>query len=199
MGRKQWNGEPVFLSRLQNNCSIQSQEELNKDDRIIAIETLFPHNSEFEKLRNFKTPKNSIFIGVFIVASAVFFLLTAIFFLIQYFRKKDNQKHSNISLLLFPLGLILFSYMIVLKVDRRVNVFYFPAPYKNPTNIFISLTSYIPFLLLLLIIPFSVINYKILKDRRWSAISMGLFTLNNLVYISLIGLFACWKFYDVFN
>lgn len=48
-------------------------EELKKGDRIIAIETLFPQNPELKKLRNFKTPIDSILIGLFIVASAGFF------------------------------------------------------------------------------------------------------------------------------
>ena len=172
-------------------------EELKKGDHIIAIETLFPYNPEFEKLRNFKTPKNSNLIGVFIVTSAGFFLLTSIFFLIQYFRRKENKKYSYVQLLLFPIGITLFYYMIVLS--GRINVFYFPAPYKDPTNIFVSLTSYIPFQILLLILPFSIINYKLLKESSWSLLAKVLFSLNNLIYIILIGLFAYWKFYDIFN
>jgi hypothetical protein len=182
-----------FKTTVQFNLS----EELKKGDHIIAVETLFPYNPEFEKLRLFKTPKDSILIGVFIVASAAFFLLTSIFFLFQYFRKKQNKRYSCIQLLLFPIGLILFYYMIVLS--GSVNVFYFPAPYKDPTNVFVSLTSYIPFLLLLLILPFSVINYRLLKNNSWSYLGLGLFTINNLIYIILIGLFSYWKFYDIYK
>lgn len=172
-------------------------EELKKEDRIIAITTLFPHNAEFEKLRDFKIPKNSNLIGVFIVASGGFFLLTSVFFLIQYFKRKEGQKYANIQLLLFPLGLILFYYMFVLS--GSINVFYFPAPYEDPTNAFVSLSSYIPFLILLLIFPFSVVNYKLLKESSWGSFSKVLFTLNNLIYIVLIGLFVYWRFYDVLN
>ncbi len=181
-----------FKTTVQFNLS----EELKKGDHIIAVETLFPYNPEFEKLRLFKTPKDSILIGVFIVASAAFFLLTSIFFLFQYFRKKQNKRYSYIQLLLFPIGLILFYYMIVLS--GSVKVFYFPAPYKDPTNVFVSLTSYIPFLLLLLILPFSVINYRLLKNNSWSYLGLGLFTINNLIYIILIVLFSYWKFYDIY-
>lgn len=182
-----------FKTTVQFNLS----EELKKGDHIIAVETLFPYNPEFEKLRLFKTPKDSILIGVFIVASAAFFLLTSIFFLFQYFRKKQNKRYSCIQLLLFPIGLILFYYMIVLS--GSVKVFYFPAPYKDPTNVFVSLTSYIPFLLLLLILPFSVINYRLLNNNSWSYLDLGLFTINNLIYIILIGLFFYWRFYDIFS
>ncbi|MGE0638440.1 MAG: hypothetical protein AB7G44_03760 [Bacteroidia bacterium] len=182
-----------YKSTVQFNLS----EELKKGDHIIAIETLFPYNPEFEKLRNYKTPKDSILIGVFILASAGFFLLTSIFFLIQYFRRREGKKYSYVQLLLFPIGLTLFCYMYVLS--GPVNVFYFSAPYKDPANVFISLTSYIPFLLLLLILPFSIINYRLIKEKSWSLLARWLFTLNNLIYSILIGLFVYWRFYDIFN
>ncbi|MBX7204891.1 MAG: hypothetical protein K1X81_05670 [Bacteroidia bacterium] len=186
-----------FYHDYKKTVQFNLNEELKKGDHMIAVETLFPHNPEFEKLRNFKTPKDSNLIGVFIVACAGFFLLTSVFFLIQYFRPKENKKYSYVQLVLFPMGLTLFYYMIVLS--GSVNVFYFAAPYKDPTNIFVSLTSYLPFLILLLLLPFAVINYRLLKENSWSFIARGLFTLNNLTYIILIGLFAYWRFYDILN
>ncbi len=186
-----------FYHDYKKTVQFNLSEELKRGDHIIAVETLFPHNPEFEQLRNFKTPKDSNLIGVFIVASAVFFLLTSIFYLIQYFRRKGHKKYSYVQLLLIPLGLSLFYYMYVLS--GSVEVFYFPAPYKHPTNVFVSLTSYIPFLLLLLILPFSVVNYRLLKENSWTFLAKGLFTFNNLIYIILIGLFTNWKFYDIFN
>jgi hypothetical protein len=186
-----------FYHDYKTTVQFDLNEELKKGDHIIAIETLFPHNGEFEKLRNYKIPKNSNLIGVFIVTSAGFFLLTSIFFLIQYFRRKENKKYSYIQLLLFPIGLILFYYMYVLCVS--INVFYFPAPYKDPTNVFVGLSSYVPFLLLLLIIPFCLINYRLFKENSWNFLAKGLFTLNNFIYIILIGLFVYWGFYNIFN
>ena len=186
-----------FYHDYKKTVQFNLSEELKKGDHIIAIETLFPHNPEFEKLRNFKTPKDSNLISVFIVVSAGFFLLTSIFFLIQYLKRKEHKKYPYIQLLLFPVGMILFYYMIVLS--GSVNVFYFPAPYLHTTNVFVSLTSYIPFLLLVLILPFSVVNYRLLKENSWTFLARGLFTFNNLIYIFLIGLFAYWKFYDIFN
>ena len=169
-------------------------DELKKGDHIFAIDKLFPPNPEFQQLRNFKTPKNSLLLGVFIVSSAVFFLFSSIFFLIYYFRKKENTKYASVQLLLFPIGLILFYYMVVLS--GSITVFYFPAPYKDPTNVFRSLTSYLPFLILILTVPFVVVNYKLIKERSWGWIATGLFTLNTLIYTILIVLFAYWRFYD---
>jgi hypothetical protein len=186
-----------FYHNYKKTVQFNLNEELKQGDHSIAIDTLFPPNPEFEKLRNFKTPKDSIVIGAFIVAAAGFFLLTSIFFLIQYFRRKERKKYAYIQLALFPLGLILFYYMFVLS--GSVNVFYFPAPYKDPTNVLKSLTSYIPLLLLLQIVPFSLINYRLFKEHSWSVFAKWIFTLNNLIYIILIGLFSYWRFYDIFN
>lgn len=186
-----------FYHNYKASIQFNINEELKKGDHIIAIETLFPTNDEFEKLRHYKTPKNSILIGIFIIASAGFFLVTSLFFLIQFFKRKEYKKYSYIQFALFPIGLILFYYMFVLS--GSVNVFYFPAPYKNPTNVLSSLTSYIPFLLALLILPFSVINYKLIKQKSWSLIATCVFTLTNLIYLILIGLFAYWRFYNIFS
>ncbi|SDJ97867.1 hypothetical protein SAMN04487935_2192 [Flavobacterium noncentrifugens] len=185
-----------FYHDFKRTVQFNLSEELKKGDHIIAVATLFPKNPEFEKLRNYKTPKDSILIGVFMVASAGFFLLTSIFFLIQYLKRRA-RKYSHVQLLLFPMGLIMFYYMYVLS--GPANVFYFPAPYKDPTNVFISLTSYIPFLLLLLILPFCMVNYRLIKEKSWSLPAKWLFTFNNLIYMILIGLFLYWRFYDVFN
>jgi len=171
-------------------------EELAKGDRIIALETLFPPNAEFEKLKQFKTPKDSMVMGVFIVACAGFFLLTAFYFAFQYLRRKEGKKYAFVQLALLPLGLMLFGYMVVLI--GPVNVFYFPAPYRDPNNVLVSMSSYIPFLLPLLLLPFSVVNYRLFKAGGWTAAAVGLFTANNVLYAVLIGLFAYWRFYPGF-
>jgi hypothetical protein len=170
---------------------------LKKGDHSIAIERLFPPNPEFEQLRYFQTPKNNNWIALFILGSAAIFLFSSIFFLVQYFRGKKNQDYALLKLTLFPFGLVLFYYMYVLS--SNLAVFYFPAPYQYPTSAFVSLASYIPLLLLVLILPLLILNYRIYKEHCWSAFASALFTINNLIYIGLIGLFQYWKFFDVLN
>lgn len=184
-----------FYHHYQTTVQFNIQEELKKGDHIIAIETLFPPNDEFEKLRNYKTPKNSNLIGVFLVCSGGISLFSSIFFFIGYLRRKPNRKYTYIQLLLFPLGLLLCFYLFVLC--GNVTVFYFPAPYKDPNSSLISFTSYIPFLLALVIVPFCVVNYRIFYETSWSLFAKGLFTLNTIIYLVLIGLFVYWGFYGV--
>jgi len=186
-----------FYHNYDQSILFNLSEELKKGDHHIRVETLFPMNPEFEKLIHFKIPKNCHLIAVFIIASAVYFLCSSIFFLIQYLRRRAITRFSSMQLLLFPVGLIMFFDMIVLS--GSVKVFYFPAPYQDPTNVFVSLASYTPFLVLLLICPFGLINFRLIKENTWTLVAKGLFTLNNLLYIVLIGLFEYWKFYDIFN
>jgi hypothetical protein len=169
--------------------------ELKKGDHRIAIATLFPPNSEFEALGNYLIPKNNIFIGVFIVFSAGFFLLSSFFFLFQFLRRKAKTRFSWLQFMLFPIGLVMTYYMYVLL--GSINVFYFPAPYKDPSNFFVSLSSYVPFLMALLILPLVIINYKLFKETSWNAWAKRIFTLNTLMYCILIGLSVYWEFYSI--
>jgi hypothetical protein len=173
------------------------EEELQKGNHIIAIEGLFPYNSEFEKLKNYKTPKNSIFLRLFVAAATAMFFFSSLVFLILYFRKKPNTIYAIIQLLLFPLGLLLSYYMFVLLTN--INIYYFPSPYQHPSNIFVSITSYIPFLMLVIIIPFGVIIFRLFREKCWSLFAKILFVLNYVVYFILIGLFVYWGFYNVFS
>lgn len=184
-----------FYHSYQKTVQFNIKEELTKGDRIIAIETLFPKNSEFEQLRSYKTPKESGVIALFMLASAGLFVFSSIFFLIQFFRRKQDTKYASFQLVLFLFGLLMLSYLFVLFTN--INVYYFPAPYTDSRSVLISLSSYIPYLHLLLFLPFCVINYRILKEKSWSRFSKVLLTLINLVSMVLIGLFVYWRLYGV--
>jgi hypothetical protein len=169
-------------------------EELSKGDHIVAIEPLFPKNNEFEQFKGYQTSQNNPYITSFLITSGCLFLFTSLFFLIALVRRKPVV-FSYIRLILFLLGPVLFYYMYVLCTE--IYIFYSPAPYSNPYNVFITLTSYLPFVLLIGLIPLVVINVKLFRIKSWSRCSIFLLTLNNSVYVFLIGLFAYWGFYDI--
>ncbi len=186
-----------FYHDYSHTVAFDINQELGKGDHIMAIDSLFPQNSEFEALRHYKTPKNSHLIGVFIVAAGALFLVTALFFLVMYFRRPGSQQNSYLNLCLFSLGMVMFYYMYVLS--GSINVFYFPAPFKDPENVFVSASSYIPFLIAILIIPLCIQNVNLFRQKKESIWTKGLFTLNNFAYIALIRLFDYWGFYGVFG
>lgn len=184
-----------FYHNYKNQVTFNLKTELQKGNHILDIEKLFPKNEEFQNLKDFKTPLNYKPIDYFFRFFLFFFFFTAFYFLVSYFRKSKDY-YSKIKLLLFPLSLFLMFYIFVLAT--KINVYYFPAPYKDPSSSMITITSYVPFLLLLLIIPFLILNKKIIQDSSWSVFSKFLFSLNNLVYLILIISFSYWGFYTIF-
>lgn len=169
------------------------KDELAKGNHILKIDSLFPKNKEFEQLVQFKTPKNTKEIRLFIALCGLFFLINSIYFLINYFRTRKQQKYNSIKLFLIIIGPFLMYYMFVLTTNN--SIFYFPAPYYDHHSLAITLASYLPHLLALVIIPLLAVNYKIIKNRSWKIFSVLTFSFNNLLYLILIGFFMYWQMY----
>ncbi len=178
------------------------KDELAKGDHALEIPTLFPPNAEYEKLINFKIPQNSSAIQLFFMFCAGLFLFSSLFFLITFFRNRKSKAgiktpFNKIKLLLSLLSVILLYYVFVLATND--GIFYFPAPYKDYKPSLLNIAAYIPFLMLLLIIPLLRINLKVFKENVWRNFSKWLFAVNNLSYLVLIILFAYWGLFNVFN
>jgi len=173
------------------------KDELLKGDHLYAVPDLFPKNKEYERLVRYKTPQSSEAVCYFLFFCCGLFMLSSLFFIISYFRKRNKVSYNSIKLASFVLGIMLAFYMLVLITTELI--FYFPAPYKSYSFLLVDLASYLPFLLLILIIPLSVVNFKIFKEQAWGKLSKWLFTINNLVYLVLIVLFAYWGLYNIFS
>ena len=169
------------------------KDELAKGNHILEVDDLFPKNEEFDKLIQFKTPKNSNAIRIFLLLSGLFFLSNAIYFLINYFRTRKQQKYNWVKLFLIIIGPSLFYYMFILNTNT--SIFYFPAPYYDSHSITVSLASYLPHLLVIAIIPLLIINYRIIKEKSWKTFSLLTFSINNVLYLVLIGFFMYWKMF----
>lgn len=173
------------------------KEELAKGDHFIALPGLFPRNAHYNKLLGFKTPLNSSFLQGLILFGLGLFSLSAAIFLYLFFRKWKTKGHAAINLLLMALSLLLAFYMVVLAT--RENMYYFPAPYSDGSGSLINLTSYIPFLLLILIVPLILLNRKAFTEAAWRGLPKWSLALNTVSYLVLIGLFWYWGFYGVFG
>lgn len=184
-----------FYHRYDRTISYNLKAELAKGDHLIALEPLFPANAEFEQLRNFKTPLNSEIMRIILFGFGVLFFLSAWFFLIAYWRNRAKIRYGYTLIAMFALGLCLFYYMYVLFLNP--SVFYFPAPYEDPHNLSISLVSYLPYLLLLLIVPMILIGIKVIREKAWGKSLSGLFVLNNLIIFALLILFGYWGFFNI--
>ncbi len=181
-----------FYHDFEHTVQFNLADELAKGDHQIEIPGLFPPNEEFEKLANYKTPKNSLVMMLFVISSGLLFLFTAIFFLMRSFLKR-KEGGTNIQRALVLWSVVLFYYTFVLATN--INLFYFPAPYHDYSSGLVTATSYIPFVMLLLIIPVIRFNFSIFKENSWRFFSKGLLVLNTSLYVVLIGLFFYWGFY----
>ena len=186
-----------FYHDYHNNVQFNLKNELLKGDHIIEIPSLFPTNTEFERLATYTTPFNNPALRILLLLLGGFFTLSSLYFLVSYFRKTKFDQFNPIKLVLSGLGIFLTYYMFVLATN--IGIYYFDAPYQHYNSKLISLSSYLPFLLIILIIPLSFLNIKIIKNRAWSLTSIGILTINNIFYISLIGLFVYWGLFDVLN
>lgn len=172
-------------------------EELTKGDHTINIPDLFPKNSEFERLKNYKTPFNTPELRVSLALLGG--VLTFISFLLGVFLIRD--KNTEISLkaisLISIMNLLLTYYLFVLATNSYI--YYFDAPFKHYSSDLISASSYTPFLLLLTFIPFTsftITQFKSIKTKNWMK---AVLCFNNLIYAMLILSFSYWGLYSIWN
>lgn len=185
-----------FYHDYKHQVKLDLKNELAKGDHLIEIVSLFPANPEYQKLLDFKTPANSNYINKFILACFILFLFSFVYFSVDYFRTR-KIKYSYFKLFLATQSICMAYYMTVLV--RESGVFYFPAPYKSSDSGLIDITSYLPFLILLIIIPLLIINRNVINDKAWGTVSKLLLTLNNFAYIILLALFFYWGLFNVIN
>jgi hypothetical protein len=172
------------------------KNELTKDDHFFEIPKLFPPNAEFKKLLEYKTPLNTPFLKFFLLICGGLFFFTSLYFSINLIFHRNTTSYIYIKRLFFPLGIIMAFYMFSLL--RNIGIFYDQAPYKDYIFTIQNIVAYVPFLILLLIIPSCISNWRIFKKSTWSYFSKFLLTINNLTFIVLIFLFYYWGLYSIF-
>ncbi|MCO6163186.1 MULTISPECIES: hypothetical protein [unclassified Flavobacterium] len=182
-----------FYHNYSTTVQFNLQEELSKGNHSYQINQLFPKNKEFESLEGYKIPHNTNSIRFILLSFGLFFICSSFYFLFSYFKRRNQVEYNFIKLILFFFGLFLFYYMYVL--NTTISIFYFPSPYHHSSNTFITMSSYIPYVLAISILPFLYINYKLALKKSWNVFTFSLFSLNNLIYLFLIAFFTYWMFY----
>ena len=167
------------------------RDELQKGDHLLFIDDLFPKNAEFEKLGTYKTTKNTLWIMLSMIFFSFTLFCSAIYFCISFLFK--SQKYQYLKLLLAMSGFLVSYYVYVLCTHQ--NIFYFPAPYEDRFSKVVSLSAYVPNILLLITIPFIYWSLIVFKTKSWSIIPRNLFLLNNVVYVVLLCFFVYWHLF----
>lgn len=162
---------------------------------------IFPPSQEYKRLISFKTPFNNLSMRLFLIYCEILFSFSLLFFLISYFRRTKsipefNKTNPKIKLLLFSVNVMILYYANALLNNQAI--LYFPSPYEDWKFSMLNIIAYTAFLMLILIVPLTIQNIKVLKDPNLIKFSKYLFTLNNLTYLALIFLFAYWKLYNIF-
>ncbi|MES2478091.1 MAG: hypothetical protein V4561_03335 [Bacteroidota bacterium] len=185
-----------FFHDYSRGVTFNLKEELAKGEHSYSFAELFPDNRGFQQFLDYKTPQNSKPIFVFIVACGLLFLFSFLFFLINFFRS-SNTDYRYLKLGLSALSIAMCVYTFVLL--RNEGIYYFPSPYQDKNSLVVSMTSYLPFVLLFAIIPLLAVMVNIFKQKKWSWFALSLLAANNLAYIVLLVLFVYWKLFDVLN
>jgi hypothetical protein len=173
-------------------------DELAKGDHIISVPELFPYNSDFERLNNFKTPSNTVELRILLVLLAGLLALFSFALIISLLWKNKSTFVSPKSVVVIPLlNLILIAYIFVLITNQ--SIFYFDVPYKHYSSSIISASSYTPFLLLLSFLPILVYTVNRLKSNETKLWIKAILVSNNLAYFILVLGFGYWGLYNFWN
>lgn len=172
------------------------KEELAKGDHVYTFSELFPNNQKLQNFLAYKTPQNSTFILVFLIVCGLFFFFSAAFYLMSFFKSPNaNFNYLKIGLSVFSISLGVYAFVLL----RNQGIFYFPAPYDDGHSLIVALTSFLPFILLLVIIPLWAITVKIFRQKRWGKFVSYLVAINNFAYLLFLGLFVYWKLFDIWS
>lgn len=172
-------------------------EELSKGDHSINIPEIFPVNSNFTRLLEYKTPITEPKMMMYIGLIGCFLMVLALLFIISFLRKKTLEKFNILKLAFAGMNVILFFYLFILA--RNIPIYYFDAPYKHYGSKLISLSSYTPFLLLLIVMPLSYYTFRYLKSNAKSFVVKGSLVINTAVYLLIIMTFGYWGLFSIMN
>ncbi|MFT4662096.1 MAG: penicillin V acylase-like amidase (Ntn superfamily) [Patiriisocius sp.] len=186
-----------FYHSYDSTIQYDLMEELALGDHTISLPGLFPPNPEFNRLSDYKTPfnVNALRVTLVLIAGCIFFL--AFIFLISYFKKNISDRFNFIKLLFIGLNILLIAYLFVLATN--INIYYFDAPYQHFSSDLISLSSYIPLILLLLIAPITFYTIRYIKVNNKSIWMKSALIFNNITYLILMLGFGYWGLFDIFS
>lgn len=186
-----------FYHTYDTTIQFNISRELALGNHIISIPELFPENPEFQRLIEYKTPFNTGSLRISLVFIAGFIIILSFFFFISLLKKKRTDQFNLIKLLFAGINVLLFGYLFVLATN--INIYYFDAPYRDYGSALISLSSYFPFLLAVIIFPMTWYNIRLIKNNGKSIWVKSSLIANNFIYLILIAGFAYWGLLDIIN
>ena len=186
-----------FYHDFDHTVQFNLTEELAKGDQILNTDALFPENSEFKRLVEYRTPFNTPLLRILLVITGAGLMLLAILLLGVFFRNRKEAKYYLVFLVASLLNLVLTGYFAVLAT--HIGIYYFDAPYKHGGTNLISLSSYTPFILVLCLIPILFLVVRFMKNERKRIGEKILVIFNSIIYLVSFCGFLYWGLFDILN
>lgn len=186
-----------FYHSFDSTVQFNLKEELSKGDYLMDIPPLFPSNPAFERLKNYHTPFNTPSLRITLVFLSGILTLFSLVMIYSAFRYRNSKDHKRALCLFGLMNVILTLYLFLLAT--HVNLYYFDAPYVHPTSTWISLSSYTPFLLLLLIPLFISFIRKGLTSSQIITFHKFLWSAHLFVYLLLLFGFGYWGLFNIWK
>lgn len=185
-----------FFHDYNKRVTFSLKEELAKGDHSYDFTEMFPDNQNFQKFIDYKTPQSDKSIFAFVVVCGLLFFFSFTHFLISFFRTSNNSyRFLKLSISLLSIAMGVYAFVLL----RNEGIYYFPSPYYVAHSSLVSLSSYLPFVLIIFILPILYSLIKVFQQNKWKWFARYLFATNSLAYIILLVLFAYWKLFNVFN
>jgi len=179
-----------FYHDYTTRVSFDLMEELSKGDHQFKISSLFPTNTGFEQLKSYVTPFNTPTLRIALALLGLFFFLSSLFFASALFHVEAAKGLRSLKVGLSIVLLTAFWYMFVLTTN--IEVFYFSAPYTHYSSSLISISSFIPYLILICILAVLWLHWRKNSFNSWSKISKVVLTVNSAALIGTIIGFLYW-------
>ena len=186
-----------FYHSYESTVQFNLTEALAKGDHIINVPDLFPKNAEFERLANYKHPFNTPALRLALVFLGGMLTFFAFLLGIYVIRNKRTEISLKAVILISGMNLLLTAYLAVLTTNSYL--YYFDAPFQHYNSNLISASSYTPFLLLLVTIPFTLFTIKQFKSAKTKSYLKAIWGSNNLIYLMLIVAFGYWGLFSFWN
>ncbi len=186
-----------FYHSYDSTVQFNLKEELAKGDHIINIPDQFSENKEYERLKSYITPFNTPKLKILLLILGGILTLLSFLLGLSVIINKNNNISLKSAILPSAMNLLLVTYLAILITKKYI--YYFDAPFKHYSSDLISASSYIPFLLLLIFIPFTLFTIKIFKSVETKKWIKAILLFNNLIYVMLIVSFSYWGLYSIWN
>lgn len=179
-----------FYHDFSHPVSFSLKDELKKGDHLIEMASLFPANKEFTSLLHYHTPLNTRGLFLSLKLFIPFFFLSGLFFFLSFVVQSFMQKKNKYTFFRLLAALVFTGTGIcclALTEDNSIAYLGF-----NDLTMINKLSSYMPMLLLIAIVPLVWGNIVIVRTAAWRKFALFLLSLDTAACLLCLLAFMYW-------